>query len=40
MTVLYRTKQKGKQLEAGMIDYVRNKGLNKGNGFRNGGGNG
>lgn len=39
VTVLYRREKKLKGQEAGMADYMRSQGLNKGNGFGNGEGN-
>lgn len=39
MIVLYRTEWKGKHLEAGIIDYMKTKGLNEDNCSGNGGGN-
>ena len=38
--LLYRKQLKGKQMEAGIVDYMRSKGLNRCNGGGDGGGNG
>jgi len=38
--LLYRKQLKGKQMEAGIVDYMKSKGLNKCNGGGDGGGNG